>query len=171
MAYSLAMATREGSEFPPITRTLTSLMKEQLQISKNQLQKIQSSTARTVDDVELPRTLADALLPSSRAIVVTEKTTPFRIFNVNKAWEGLCGYSYVESKGQSLGSLLRGPETDPLAVTALINQLLRGEEATALLTNYTKSGRKFRNRLQVGPLYNDIGELSHFVGVLQEVKM
>ena len=101
--------------------------------------------------------------------MVTETTKPFRIVDVNQAWEGLCGYSYVESKGQSLGDLLKGPETDPLAVTALLNQLLRGEDATTVLTNYTKSGRQFRNRLHVGPLYDDNGSISHFVGVLQEV--
>jgi PAS domain S-box-containing protein len=126
----------------------------------------------------LPRTLEDALRPTSRAIVVTETMKPFRVFNVNKAWEDLCGYKYIESKGESLGTLLKGEETDPLAVTALINQLLRGEEASAVITNYTKDGRKFRNRLHVGPLYGNVnndgapkasGNPAYFVGVLEEV--
>lgn len=122
-----------------------------------------------IDDEPLPRTLQDALRPSSRAIVITESSTSFLIFNVNKAWEGLCGYSYLESKGKKLGSLLKGPETDPLAVTSLLSQLLRGEESTALITNYKKDGSKFRNRLRAGPLYDENGKVTHYIGVLQEV--
>eukprot|EP00980_Cylindrotheca_fusiformis_P028200 scaffold22586_cov138-Cylindrotheca_fusiformis.AAC.20 len=117
----------------------------------------------------LPRTFEDALRTTSRAIVVTETTKPFAVVDVNKAWENLCGYTYRESKGASLGALLKGPETDPLAVTALLNQMLRGEDATTILTNYKKGGEKFRNRLQVGPLYGEDGMITHFVGVLKEV--
>ena len=62
---------------------------------------------RRVDDEPLPRTLEDALRHTSRAVVITEKTMPFEVFNVNNAWENLCGYTYVESKGKTLGSLLQ----------------------------------------------------------------
>jgi PAS domain S-box-containing protein len=170
MAYSLAMAMTEDSKFPPLTRGLDARMMEQLRVSKTQLK---SSSRRSQIDVQkLPRTLKDALRQSSRAIVVTETTRPFQVYDVNKAWEGLCGYSYLESRGKSLGDLLKGPETDPSAVTSLLHQLFRGEDATTVLTNYTKSGRKFRNRLSVGPLYDEDGKnITHFVGVLQEVNM
>jgi PAS domain S-box-containing protein len=141
---------------------------------------VDDRTGATQYDEPLPRTLEEALRPTSRrAIVVTETTRPFRVVDVNRAWEDLCGYTYVESRGRSLGSLLKGPETDPLTVTALISQLLRGEEATALVTNYTKEGRKFLNRLHVGPLYHQDDAIrpggkeprraAYFVGVLSEV--
>jgi PAS domain S-box-containing protein len=136
------------------------------------LQQQQQQQILQNDASSLPKTLEDALRPSTkRAIVVTETTKPFRICNVNKAWENLCGYAFVESKGRSLGSLLKGEETDQLAVSALLNQLMRGEEATTVLTNYTKQGRKFRNRLHVGPLYENRNsdQPTHFVGVLKEV--
>jgi PAS domain S-box-containing protein len=163
---------------------------EPAQKRKKPVRRLIKSPISGVDDVvnavagdALPRTLQDALRPSSRrAVVVTETTRPFRVVDVNSAWVSLCGYSYVESKGKSLGSLLRGPETDPLTVTALLNQLLRGEEATAIVTNYTKEGRKFLNRLTVGPLYHpgahhvgavggrqELQKIAFFVGVLKEV--
>lgn len=63
-----------------------------------------------------------------------------------------------------------GPETDSRAGTGLISQLLQGNEAGATITNYTKQGRRFRNRVRVGALRNDSGEVTHFVGVLQEIK-
>ena len=69
-----------------------------------------------------------------------------------------------------MGSLLQGPETDRSAVTAVVSNLLRGEEGGAVLTNYTKDGRAFRNRLRVGPLMMDgEEETKFFIGVLQEI--
>jgi PAS domain S-box-containing protein len=175
---SFASSLNDGSsQFPSLTRSLNKRESEQLRISKDQL--ISKCTSKCTYPEQrrrqhpLPRTLQDALLPSSEAIVVTETKMPFRVFNVNEAWEGLCGYSNVESKGKSLGTLLGGKETDHCAVTALIHQLfVHGEEATTVLTNYTKDGRKFRNRLSVGPLYDEeTNEVSHFVGILKEVSV
>lgn len=167
MAYSY-------SSFPPMTRSLSKRESEQLRISNGQLiTKCTTYPEQRRRKHPLPRTLQDALLPSSEAIVITETKMPFRVYNVNAAWEGLCGFSYVESKGKSLGALLGGKETDTCALTALIHQLfVHGEEATTVLTNYTKDGRKFRNRLSVGPLYDEeTNEVSHFVGVLKEVSV
>lgn len=177
MAYSLSFASslNEGSvQFPSLTRSLNERESAQLRISKSPL--LSTSTypeQRRQQQTRLPRTLKDALLPSSEAIVITETNKPFRVFDVNSAWVGLCGYTYAESKGKSLGDLLGGEETDQCAVTALIHQLfVHGEEATTVLTNYTKDGRKFRNRLSVGPLYDkETGNVTHFVGVLKEVSV
>ena len=101
------------------------IMNEQLERSQNQLRR--KISAGTTDSSPLPRTLQDALRPTKRrAIVVTEATAPFRIVQVNAAWEDLCGYTFREAKGKTLGSLLHGPDTNPLAATSLITQLLRG---------------------------------------------
>jgi PAS domain S-box-containing protein len=174
LAYCLSFANEE-SDFNQNFAQLffNERMQEQLAISKNQLRNYgektaQKSSSGVPDSEPLPRTIQEALHSSSRAIVITEAVKPFRIVNVNKAWEDLCGYSYVEAKDKTLGSLLRGPDTDTSAGTAMIVQLLRGEEAGATLTNYTKDNRAFRNRLQVGPLM-DGSNVTHFVGVLQEV--
>lgn len=131
-----------------------------------------TSKHQAIDTEPLPRTLQDALRPSkTRSIVITEKEAPFRIVNVNTSWEQLCGYSYVESKGKTLGSLLRGPQTDPLTATTIISKLLQGEnDVGATLVNYKKNGQPFYNRIRAGPIYNEeTGEISHFVGLLQEI--
>lgn len=125
-----------------------------------------------IDRKPLPMFLDEALLTNkSRAIVITEAKAPFRIESVNKAWEHLCGYNFLESKGMTLGRLLHGPETDVAAATGLVSKLLQGETVGTTLTNYTKSGRRFRNRVHLGPLYEDESKtkVTHYVGVLQEV--
>jgi PAS domain S-box-containing protein len=166
MAYSLSHAA-DSNEIDDLTSKLfVNAPDERMQ---KQLAKSQDQLRRNVwDDAPLPRTLEDALRPSRRAIVITETSVPFRIVEVNSAWEGLCGYSFVECQGKTLGSLLQGPKTDRSAVTAMVSQLLRGEEAGVVLTNYTKDGREFRNRLRVGPLM-DGDHATHFIGVLQEI--
>merc|ERR1711862_930922 len=79
-----------------------------------------------------------------------------------------------ECYGKTL-SMIQGIETDETAITALMNQLVgRGETAGIVLTNYKKDGKKFRNRLTVGPLYDDIDgrnshKITHLIGILQEI--
>ena len=168
MAYSLSFAAESGekNDFSSnmFVNGLDQRMQRQLANSENQLRRRNSM----FDDSPLPRTLEEALRPSQQAFVITETNAPFRIVDVNTAWEGLCGYSFVECQGKTLGSLLQGPETNRSAVTAVVSTLLRGEQAGAVLTNYTKDGRPFRNRLRVGPLM-DGDKTTHFIGVLQEI--
>mmetsp|Transcript_9558 Transcript_9558/g.27250 ORF Transcript_9558/g.27250 Transcript_9558/m.27250 type:complete len:256 (+) Transcript_9558:177-944(+) len=180
LAYSLAQCEPDSNDsiFPSFDmELLDDQMKEQLRRSRGQLLSRHNNHDNVRQShggqIPLPRTLEDAIdeQHSDRALVVTETANPFRIVNVNKAWEGLCGYSYVESKGKTLGDLLQGEETDQSAVTAIMATLNRGEEAGTVLVNYTKEGRKFHNRLRVGPMMDAEGNITHFVGELQETKM
>lgn len=118
----------------------------------------------------LPFNIEEATIEGdARAIVVTEAKVPFHIVNVNSAWEGLCGFTKDECHGQTL-KCIQGDETNQAAVTALMSQLLRGEEAGTILTNYRKDGSKFQNRLRVRPLRDENNSVTHFVGVLKEVQ-
>ena len=124
--------------------------------------------------VPLPRSMDDIgqakLDIDTRAIVLTETRNPFNIVTVNKAWEELCGHGRDECRGKSLGELLQGPETDMDTGRSLVSKLLAGEQVDSLLmTNYTKSGRKFLNRVSAGQIVNELGKTVYFVGVLSEV--
>lgn len=148
-------------------------MREQLAISNHQLSHHHQQTVcpkMKFDSRQLPRSVQETLRHDhrNRAIVITEAVSPFRIFNVNKTWEGLCGYTNLECQGKPIGSLLGGPETDTSATATLMSRLMREEEAGTVLTNYKKCGKQFQNFLRVGTLTED-GEVTHFVGVLQEV--
>lgn len=152
-------------------------MKRQLEFSKDQLRHSAKHTQhqkkyQKVDQLALPQTLEEIMRQKSRAIVVTEPTKPFRVVDVNECWEGLCGFTFSEARGKTLGSLLKGPATNQVAATGLVAHLLQGQEAGAVLTNYTKEGREFRNRIRVGPVYEDDSrtKITHFVGVLEEIQ-
>ena len=185
MAYSLSFGD-DHQGFSSMVEP-SALMQQQLKFSQNQLRRPASSSSSShnntnedqlvnskhtkSDNMALPKTLGDVLRQKSRAIVVTETEKPFRVVDVNECWSGLCGYSFSESYGKTLGSLLKGPATNEVAATGLVAHLLQGQEAGAVLTNYTKEGRPFRNRIRVGPLYDESGtNITHFVGVLEEIK-
>jgi len=180
MAYSLSFAGSENEFYSSQFMTLLDeRMKQQLNNVSKQMQQRQEDSkivtpTNSLSEVELqhtslPSTYACATSPGdSRAIVVTEASSPFRIISVNAAWEQLCGFSAAECHGKTL-ECLQGPETNHEAVSALMSQLQKGGEARTVLTNYTKDGRKFRNQLRVGPLMSDNEEFTHVVGVLTEL--
>lgn len=178
MAYSLSLASPE-SDFTSLP--LTDLMQSQLlnveaandHFRTNPLhlqgasEAVHDTSLRT--NQSLPKTFQEALHESQReAIVVTEMMPPFRIVSVNGPWEKLCGFSQKESVGKTL-EILQGPQTDKATITALLNQMLKGEEAGAELINYDKNGKTFHNRLTVGPLRNEQNHITHFVGLLKDV--
>lgn len=116
----------------------------------------------------LPKTFTEAM-DDPRAIVVTSMEEPFSIVDVNEAWVGLCGYTKEEAKNQQLGHLLQGPETNVDDARQMVSKVQTGQYSRAVLTNYTKDGRKFQNYIQLGILDED-GDAQYFVGVLQEVQ-
>eukprot|EP00978_Attheya_sp_CCMP212_P006709 scaffold15561_cov55-Attheya_sp.AAC.1 len=122
----------------------------------------------------LPKSLEEAMNRANEAMVVTTTHDPFRIVDVNDAWVGLCGYSRQEARGRTLGELIQGPETDEAQITKTMTQLFglgqEGGETSTILTNYSKSGRKFHNHLRIGPMIQADGdEVEYFVGHLKEV--
>lgn len=129
--------------------------------SKAALSRLQS----TIDAI--PKTLKDAMT-DDRPIVVTSLTSPFDIVDVNQAWVGLCGYERDEAVNQNLGKLLQGPDTNIQTAQSMISQLRREHFASAMITNYTKDGRKFRNNVRAGIISDDEGNAKYFVGVLEE---
>lgn len=127
----------------------------------------QATTATDKNEAALPSTLEEAL-SDARAIVVTEAKDPFHIVDVNDAWVGLCGFSKEEARNQSL-SLIQGPDTNQRALDMMVEELLHGRETTTLVTNYDKKGRKFYNKLKAGPIKDSNDNITHLVGILQEV--
>ena len=117
---------------------------------------------------EIPTTLEDAM-SDPRAIVITALEPPFNVVDVNDAWVGLCGYKREEALNQHLGKLLQGPETNLHTARDMIAHLRRDHSASAVLTNYTKDGRKFKNNVRAGILSDEQGHAKYFVGVLEEM--
>jgi PAS domain-containing protein len=173
LAYCLTFANDPHDYFDRNMIQLDQLMAGQLSYCRNnryqsqrrqkEEEKIQQQQEH-VDTLPLPQQWEEAIrYQTSRAIVITENVRPFRIVHVNTAWENLCGYTKKEAYKQSLGSLLHGPETDIATITSMLFPLLHMTNQTntlpiesgAVVTNYTKDGRRFRNRVRIGPLFGN----------------
>ena len=119
-----------------------------------------------------PRTVNEAM-NDPRPTVITSSMKPYRIRHVNDAWTSLCGYEEDEAVGKTVEELLHGPHTEKFLARELVGKQLRQDSYShAVVTNYTKQGRKFMNLVQVSDMYDPTesdGEENLFVAILQEV--
>ena len=113
----------------------------------------------------LPSTIEVALQPSPESRIITEPNEPFRIVHVNEAWCRTCGYDAEEVLGQTC-KFMHGPGTCSATLGMLKQALTLKRNLAIQLLNYSKSGRPFMNTLQVAPLYNKSGEVTHYLGVV-----
>jgi PAS domain S-box-containing protein len=110
-------------------------------------------------------TLADALLLSDECKVITMGSPPFSIVHTNRAWSQLTGYKFTEVANRTSG-FLQGPHTEKLALQELRAAVHKGQPTQVRVINYTKAGDPFYNTLDVIPLKDKAGTLTHFCGVL-----
>jgi PAS domain S-box-containing protein len=112
----------------------------------------------------------------SCAFVVTNaKLHDNPIEYVSESFERLTGYTKHEIRGRNC-RFLQSPDgkveagvkrkyCDDDSVLYLKNCIARQEEAQISLINYRKGGQPFMNLLTMIPIYDDSGEVSHFVGL------
>ncbi len=80
----------------------------------------------------------------------------------------MTGYSNSEVVGKT-PKLLHGPATDPAMIRQIRDSLLRRKSVKAELLNYRKNGDTYVCLVDINPLYNGQGELTHFLAVEKEV--
>jgi PAS domain S-box-containing protein len=83
---------------------------------------------------------------------------------VNRAFETITGYAREEVIGHNC-RLLQGEDRDQAALNVVREAIRAGKPCTAKLRNYRKDGSLFWNQLNLSPVYNESGELTHFIGV------
>ena len=116
-----------------------------------------------------PALLQAALQATDRSVVISDpRLEDNPLVWVNPAFERLTGFSEAEVIGKNC-RFLQGPDTDPAAVAQLRRALDSQESAMVLLLNYRSDGTSFWNEVSVAPLFGSDGELTHFVGVQNDV--
>lgn len=90
------------------------------------------------------------------------------ILYANLGFEKLTGYPPETVVGKSY-AILQGPDTDPEAAAQVQMALSQGRPCQAILLNYKHSGEPFWNDLQLSPVVDEVGNVTHFVGVLHDV--
>ena len=101
-------------------------------------------------------------------LIVDAAQSDFPIVYVNRAFELLTGYSSAEVMGRNC-RFLQGPDTDADCVKQVRVAIQEEQPVTVELVNYRKNGVSFWSRLSISPVRDDVGRLTHFVGVVRDV--
>jgi PAS domain S-box-containing protein len=112
----------------------------------------------------------DRILASlTESIVLTDAQRPNNpIIYVNPAFERITGYSSADALGRNC-KFLQGHGTDPAVVRTIATALARRQEFRGRILNYRKDGHRFVNELSIGPVLDEHGELTHFIGITSDV--
>jgi diguanylate cyclase (GGDEF)-like protein/PAS domain S-box-containing protein len=112
------------------------------------------------------------VVESSRDIVlVTDAATTAggpKIVYANPAFSRLTGYSLEEVVGRS-PALLQGPGTSEAARVEIREALRSGLPVRTTILNYAKSGRPYWLDLQISPLRDDDGRITHFAAIERDM--
>jgi len=116
------------------------------------------------NDIVIPNTVqTSARKEYDYPMVMTKANRPYSIVSVNERWEKLTGFKSGEVVGRSC-SILQGFDTTRKELNQLMAPTLYKRPSCAMVTNYTKSGRKFRHYVTIYPLSTD-SNISHFFGI------
>ena len=111
---------------------------------------------RALDEAPIGITIADATDPDTPSIYM------------NAAFEDVTGYPPTEVVGVN-HRFLQGPETDPDRSAELAEGIDAERDTEVVLRNYRRDGTPFWNQVRISPIYDDAGEVTHYVGFQMDV--
>jgi PAS domain S-box-containing protein len=128
----------------------------------------QQATTRRLAEVNAEmRKLSHVASATDNAVVITDAAG--LIEWVNDAFTRVTGYTLDEVKGQRPGWVLQGPGTDRDTVDELRASLLAGESHHCELLNYRKDGGEYWVEIEVQPVSDADGVLTHFIAVEDDI--
>jgi PAS domain S-box-containing protein len=105
---------------------------------------------------------------SRSSIVITDAANDNAVIYVNPTFEKVTGYSASEVIGKNL-RFLHGIDNDQPGLDTLRNAIREGKNCHVTIRNYSKSGALYWNRLSISPVRNEKGNLTHFIGIQEDV--
>ncbi len=113
----------------------------------------------------LPHLFFAAVEQSSEAVIITNAQG--NIEYVNPAFTRITGYTREETLGQN-PRLLKSGEHDPETYRKLWKTILTGESWRGELINRRKDGSFYTEEMNIAPVCNPRGEVTHFIATQQD---
>lgn len=122
---------------------------------------------------EARRRLLEVAIGQINDIVMITEARPVdppgpRIVFANRAFERRMGYGIQEVLGQT-PRMLQGADTSLVERARIRRALQAGEPVRAQLDNYTRDGEKVVLELDITPVHDEAGTLTHFISVERDV--
>ncbi|WP_231505957.1 PAS domain S-box protein [Planktothrix serta] len=118
---------------------------------------------------ELLRLSERAIAYSSNGIVIADARQPDNpIVFVNPAFEKVTGYSAQEAIGRN-SRFLQGEDHKQSELQQIKAALKQKTNCNVILKNYRKDGSLFWNELNISPIYDDAGNLTHYLGIQNDI--
>ncbi|WP_305882157.1 bacterio-opsin activator domain-containing protein [Haloplanus pelagicus] len=111
---------------------------------------------RALDEAPIGITISDADRPDHPLIYV------------NDSFEDMTGYPPEEVIGAN-HRFLQGPKTDPDRVAELAEGIAAKRNTRVVLRNYTREGALFWNQVDISPIFDEDGNVTHYVGFQMDV--
>jgi len=118
--------------------------------------------------------LLEAAVSHLNDVVLITETAPIdapdgpRVVYVNKAIEGLTGFAQEEILGAT-PRMFQGPMTDRAELDRIRKALQHEQPVHSEIINYTKTGRPYWLDMDIVPLANADGVLTHFVSIQRDM--
>ncbi len=114
--------------------------------------------------------LRDRAIESSvSAICITDNQVPDNpIVYVNPAFERITGYSSADVLGRN-PRLLQGSDLEQPELLTVRAALQDERPCRVVLRNYRKDGSMYWNELDISPVRNDAGTVTHYIGVHSDI--
>jgi len=110
-----------------------------------------------------------AIAASSNGIIIADASIPNGpIIYVNPAFERMTGYSADEVIGQNF-RLFQSADIDQDSLQDLSTAMQAGKDCTLTLRNYRKDGSLWWNELNISPVYDADGTLTHYIGIQTDI--
>ena len=119
------------------------------------------------ESLERQRLLSDSIEHNPDCVLITDADLQQpgpRILYANPSFERMSGYRLDEILGQT-PRLFQGPDTDQLMLKRLRTALKQKRIFVAETTNYRRDGGSYRVRWQIAPIFDNAGEVTHFVSL------
>ncbi|ALI99911.1 two-component regulator propeller domain-containing protein [Rufibacter tibetensis] len=111
--------------------------------------------------------LESVITNATDAVIITDAQVDAfgpKILYVNKAFTKMTGYPKEEAIGQS-PRFLQGPNSDREELDRMKAALLLGEPCEIDVVNYRKNGEEFIVNMNVSPVTDQKGNLTHFISI------
>jgi PAS domain S-box-containing protein len=133
---------------------------DELREKNTELEIVRAATAAA--NIELTK-LSLVVSRTDNAVVITDAQG--RIEWVNEAFTRQSGYGSDEVRGRTPSEVLHGPQTDPKTIAHIRQCLAAAQPFQVEAMHYRKNGQPYWVSVQVQPIFDDEGQLQHFIGL------